>query len=528
MAGHALDLPHPRHGYCGANVRQTFDFNGVIYDAPAWELESAWSDARNVRFRDGAAEDFGGQSEVFGTPLGQPYRVIPVSTGVEYFWVYPGVNNVWATDGTAHVDITSGTYSATDELSWNGGAFQSNLILNTGRQPPASWSPSLANTITALPNWEADVLADVIRPFRNFLFALRCTEGGVFNPRLLRHSNGATAGNLPTSWDYTDPNTDTGRVDFGQTTDSLIDCLALRDVLVIYKQNHTWAAQYVGGNDNPFIYRQVFSQVGALSQYCIAAFEGRHLVLSTDDVVVHDLNQPISIVDKRMRNWLFRQINPSRYRQCFVAPNYRDREIWICFPESGHDYPNMALVWNWSENTLQPRELGFDCPHINWGVVNPSESTTFDSDTGTFNSATGAFDGQAFNPAITSMLMANPGATRLLQIDTSGTLSGSTFTKRIVREALPFGDAIRFKRIKRVIPHVIGTVGETFNIYIGTRSTFEDDVTWSQPVTYTIGTDAFANFLETGRIIDIRFEYEGTQSWRLFSFDIEWEPDGYY
>lgn len=509
-------------------MRQPFDLQGVIYDQPPWELGDTWSDARNVRFRDGAAEDFGGQTNVFGTPLGSAYRVLPISTGTEYFWVYPGINNVWATDGNAHIDITSGTYSASENLSWNGGAFQSHLILNTGREPPASWSPNLSNRITSLANWETGLLAEVVRPFRNFLFALRCSEGGSYNPRLLRHSNGATAGSLPTSWDYTDPNTDTGRVDFGQTTDSLIDCLPLRDILVIYKQRHTWAAQYVGGNDNPFIYRQVFAQVGALSQYCIAAFEGRHLVLSTDDVVMHDLNQPVSVVDKRMRKWLFTQINPDRYRQCFVSPNYRDREIWICFPEAGHDYPNLAVVWNWSENTLQVRELGFDCPHINYGVVSPSTSTTIDQATGTFDTATGTFDEQTFNPSITSMLMANPGATRLVKVDNSGSFNGETFTKRVHREALPLGDFQRYKRVKRVLPRVIGAVGDTFQIYIGTRTTFEDDVTWSSPETYTIGTDAFANFLVTGRIIDIRFEYSGTQSWRLHGFDVEWEPDGYY
>ena len=110
----------------------------------------------------------------------------------------------------------------------------------------------------------------------------------------------------------------------------------------------------------------------------------------------------------------------------------------------------------------------------------------------------------------------------------SGTFLNIPFTKRVIREALPLGDFQRFKRIKRVLPKLIGVPGETFEISIGTRSTFDDVVTWSAPVTYTVGTDVYANFLETGRIIDIRFEYTGTKSWRLHGFDIEWEPDGYY
>lgn len=504
---------------------------GVIYDQPPWELpEGAWSDAQNVRFQDGAAEAVGGQSEVFGTPLGNSYRLFPISTGTEYFWVYAGINNVWATDGGAHADITSASnsYSAADSIYWNGGPFQNYLILNNGKQTPAFWNPGLSNTTEPLSNWESTLRADIIRPFKNYLFALRCTEGGTYNPRLLRHSNGATAGNVPSSWDYTDPNQDTGRVDFGQTTDILVDCLPLRDNLVIYKQNHTWAAQYVGGVDNPFIYRQVFARVGALSQNCAVAFEGRHLVLSTDDVVVHDLNQPISVVDKRTRNWLFNYINPTYYRNSFVAPNYRDREIWVCVPSSGAQFPDTAMIWNWAENTVSIRDLGFECPHMSAGITSLGSGTTFDADSGTFDSAAGSFDAQSFNPSVTNLLMSDPASTRLYSADTSGTFNGSTFTKRLVREALPFGDFLRFKRVHRVFPKVIGAIGDTVNIYIGTRDTFEDAVSWSQPETYTIGTDAFVNFRESGRIVDIRFEYSGNNSWRLHGFDIEWEPDGYY
>ena len=504
---------------------------GVIYDQPPWELPpQAWSDSTNIRFRDGAAEAFDGQSQVFGTPLGPAYRVMPVSTGREYFWVYTGINNIWATDGGAHADITSvsNSYSATDNLYWNGGAFNNFLVLNNGREAPASWSPNLANQTTPLANWEAGLKADVIRPFKNYLFALRCEESGVYNPRLLRHSNGATIGSLPSSWDYTDPNEDTGRVEFGQTTDSLVDALPLRDSLVIYKQNYTWAAQYVGGVDNPFIYRQVFAQAGMLSEWCAAAFEGKHVVLTTDDLIVHDLNQSQSIVDKRMRRWLFSQINPSEYKNCFVVPNFKNREIWVCFPTSGETFPQLALVWNWAENTTAVREIGFECPHMNWGIVNPGTGTTFDADTGSFSEGTGAFDGQAFNPVVTSILMTDPAWPRLVQTDDTGTLDGVTFTKRLTREALPFDDFLRYKRILRVFPKLISVSGETFNIFIGTRDTFEDDVVWSQPETYTVGTDAFVNFRESGRIIDLRIEYNGTQNFRLHGFDIEWDADGLY
>lgn len=508
-----------------------FGNGGVVYDLPAWDLpKDAYSDALNVRFRDGAAEGHGGQSEVFGTPLGAAYRLHPISTGQQYYWVYAGTNRVWATDGGVHADISSNSasYSATDTIGWNGGAFQRHMVLNTGREPPQVWEPNLANPMVDLPSWESGLFADVIRPFRNYLFALRCTESGVYNPRLLRHSNGAVAGNLPSSWDYTDPNEDTGRVEFGQTTDPLVDALALRDQFMIYKSNHAWAAQYVGGVDNPFIYRQVFSQVGLISQYCAVAFEGMHCVLSTDDALVHDGNQARSILDKRARQWLFSQIDATHYQRCYLAANYRDREVWICFPTSGYEYPTTALVWNWTSNTLGVRELGQETPHIGFGVVNPGTGGTFDTDLGTFDEASGSIDEQAYNPSITSLLMADPSATRLLQVDDSGTMNGATFTRRVHREALPFGDILRLKRIMRVFPKMVSVPGEVFEVYIGTRMTMEDSVVWTQPQTFTVGADVWVDFRVTGRIIDIRMEYSGTKTWRLHGFDVEWESGGYY
>jgi hypothetical protein len=506
-----------------------FGKGGVIFDQPPWDLEdAAWSSSVNFRFRDGAAEAYSGQSPIFGTPLGAAQRLFTMEEGAQSYWVYAGTNRVWATDGAVHAEITSlsASYSASDELLWNGGAFQSQMLLNNGRQTPQAWTPSLSTRLTELANWEAGTLADVVRSYRNFIFAFRVTEAGVYNPRLLRHSNGAIAGNLPTSWDYTDPNEDTGRVEFGQTDDLLVDALPLRDQFVIYKQRHIWAAQYAGGVDNPFIYHQAFSNVGALGQYCVANFDGYHIVLSPDDVVMHDLNQVSSVVDKRTRAWLFRQINPEKYQTCFVVANPRDREAWICFPESGHNRPNLALIWNWSENTHQVRELGVDTPHIAFGIVQDTSGSTFDTDVGTFDGAVDTFDGAIPNAAATSLVIADPDNVNLLHVDVSGTLNGQVFTKRLEREALPFGNLLQVKRIHRIYPKLIGLAGEVVRILIGTRERFEDVQAYSTPVNFTIGTDLWAEFRTSGRLIDIRFEYDGVQALRIHGFDVEWEAAG--
>ena len=519
-------------------MRQPFDnmAAGTNVDQPPWELApNVWSRARNVRFRDGATETFSGQQQVFSSALGAPWRLLPISDGSNYYWVYCAPGNVYATDGTAHADISPTPNNLTtlttssNAPGWTGGAFQGFMVLANGTtNDPMSWVPGLGNDAVALANWPATLSCQVIRPYRNFLFALRCTESGSFNSRLIRWGQSADPGSLPGSWDYTDPTVDTGRVEFGQTQDQVVDLLPLRDIGVLYKENYTWSIQYRGGIDNPFIFRQVFAEVGMLSEWCAAQWQGRHVVLSTNDVVLHDLNQAQSIIDRQYRRWLFNQIDGDNYRQCFVVPNYKNREIWICFPEAGHDFANLALVWNYQEGSLQVRDLGADVPHINWGIV--SEGTgagTFDDDVGTFDAATGTFDEQQFNPSVTSILMSDQ--TNLLQGDEGGTFDGQTITAYWERSALPLDkDVLRYAYIKRVFPKIVGGLGESLSVEIGTRKTLEDSVSWSAPQTFTIGTDLYVNFIEMGRIIDIRFTYTGTQTLRLFGFDIEWDQAGLF
>ena len=485
-----------------------------------------------MRFRDDAAEAFGGQTAIYGTPVNNPRRLIPLQTPSTYYWTYAATNTIGATDGTQHSEIlpVADGYSATDELTWNGGAFSNFMVFNNGRGVPLSWDGNLSNDCVPLANWDGlavGTLADVIRPWRNFLVALRVQESGVYNPRVLVHSNAAATGALPTSWDYTDPNEDNNRIEFAQTTDELIDAVALRDNLVVYKEHHTWAGFYSGGVDNAIQFRQVFSEVGAMSQYCVGAFKGNHVVLSGDDVVLHDLNQAHSLLDRKARRWLFSKINPTYYYNSYTVVNHADREVWICFPESGVVHPRTALVWNWHEDTLGVRDLGFECPHIASGVVTDSvDSSTFDGQTDTFDGKAGPFDGRNFSSAVHNLLMANPSETKLLKIDSSGTFDGTAFKKSMVREALPFGDFLTNKNILRVFPKLSCTRGETVNISIGWKREFMDATTWSSPQPFVVGDDAFVNFRETGRIIDIRFEYSGNQALRLFGFDIEWELAG--
>jgi hypothetical protein len=513
-------------------VNQAFDNlaqPGFLADLPDIAVPAgAWTDSRNVRYRDGAAEKCRGYEQALGELSVTAIWAAPISDGTNYFWAYGSGTVMYATDGSTHANITGSiTLNATDDLGYTGGAFHGFMLVNDGASIPQSWAPSLGNDLVSLTAWPAVTLTcKVLRPFKDFIFALRVTDTGTYNPRLMRWSDKAAQGALPTSWDFADPTNQAGINELGQTHDLLVDALPLRDSLIIYKEQHTWSAEYIGGEDI-FGFRQVFSQVGMLTENCALAFGAQQLVMTDQDVVLHDGNSARSILDRRARKWLFNRINTNRFKRCYLVPDYRNREALICFPESGVDWPNMALVWNWAEDTLHPLELGGPKTWATPGII-PGIAVSFDADSGTFDSAPGTFDEETYNPFQARVLLLDSTVKRAYQNDSGETFNGTPMTVYAERSGIGITkDLGRIKRIRRLMPRVLGTAGDVLRFYIGARSAQNAATSWTGPYTFTIGTDYKIDVRVSARLLDLRVEYSSSNTFRFHGLSIEFENDGF-
>lgn len=504
---------------------------GLVIDVPAWKLPpGAFTDSRNVRYRDGAAEKIKGYTQTFGDLSATANWIETITDGTNVFYVYADLGNIYATDGTTHALISTISYSAGIDLSWSGGFYHGYLILTDGVLDPQSWSPSLSNKVAGLDStggWPASTKCQVIRPFKDFLVALRVTESGTYNPRLVRWSESALAGTLPSTWDYTDPANDSGRTELGQTTDLLVDCLPLRDFNIIYKEQHTWLMDYVGGS-SVFGFRQAFSQVGMLTENCARAFSAKHFVVTDHDVVVHDGNDALSILNKKSRRWLFNTIDSDNFRRSFVVADYSNREMMFCFPEQGQSYANLALVWSWQDNSVHIRDLGNPMTHGVTGLQPSGTATTFDTVTGDFEAQTDPFDLQNYNAGEQAVIFTDSADIKAYKDDDGQNFDGTAMTVYLERQNLPLTQDINMvNRVMAVYPKVLGTSGDTIAIKIGVRSAVDGTVTWSAAQTFTIGTDYRVHFRVSGRLFDIRYDYTGSNPLRLFGYDIEFEPEGY-
>lgn len=494
----------------------------VEYNLP----DGLFSDGRNVRFRDDSAEKTKGNSAVFNSLSSSVIWAKPIGDGVTSYWAYGNESVVYATDGTTHAQISSASYNCPVNIGYTGGQFHGFLILNDTNVVPQRWTPGLSNKIVNLDNWPASTFCRVIRPFGDFLVAMRVTQDGVYNPRLLRWSDAATFGALPGSWDYTDPTNQAGITELGQTEDEIIDCLQLRDTNIIYKQFSTVIMQSIGGVD-VFAFRELFSEAGMLAENCARGFNANHFVVTDADIVVHDGSQAQSVADKRTRRWLFNRIDTDVFQRTFVVASHREREMWVCFPESGNAWPNLALVWSWADNTFHVRELGALIAHGEEGIVIGSE-LTFDGLVGTFDAQVGTFDEHSFTPFSKRLVLWRGTAKQALQAETGETFNGTAMTAYIERSNIGLTrDVGSIKRIRRIFPNVIGTAGDTFRVYVGSRVAQDSALTYSGPFSFTIGTDYKIDCRVSARWLSLKFETVVTNTWRLAGFSVEFENDGF-
>jgi hypothetical protein len=511
---------------------------GVIKDKKPHELPlEAWSSAQNVRFTDNYVEKFRGE-ELWQTPSIVPYWAMAVQQPLAYYWLYAGLAKVYVFNGATHTNITRQAlgvdvdYTANAEQNWTGGILNGVPVLNNGVDVPQMWQPvDVGTKLAMLSNWDANWVCGAMRPFRNFLVALDVTKSGTRYPQMVKWSHPADPGALPDSWDETDDTKDAGEYSLAETPGFVVDCIPLRDVNVVYKEDAIFTMQYIGGI-NIFRFAALSKQLGILSRRCAVEYRpGLHAVFCVGDIVKHDGQQVVSILDGRMRKWLAANLDQTYYARSFAVNFQAKHEVWFCFPLDGNAFPNMALVWNWQDNTLAFRQLS-DVTHIEPGLLSEA-APAWASASGVWEAQTEVWDVRPFGAAENSLVQVRPTATTLTVTESTNQFSGSAMTSSVERTgiAVPFvagkaPDFSAYKFIRAIWPRIEGTDGGQVSITIGTQDQIDGSVTWATPVLYTIGTTQKIDCRVAGRLLAIRVESTADIEWRLHGYELDVLPGG--
>lgn len=430
---------------------------------------------------------------------------------------------MFADSAAGRVTITPASTPTAATKRYTGGVLNGVFVLNNGTDAPWYWNGS--GVLQAIPSWQSGVTAKSLRPFMNYLVSIGVNKSGTDYDHMVKWSAAAQPGALPTSFDQTDVTKDAGELDLGQDSSLMVDQLPLGNTNIIYKEGSMWSMTYIG---QPYIFQfqKLPGSTGMLSVGCAAETPMGHVVLTPGDVILHNGQGPQSIINAVMRRWLFNQIDSTNRALCFVTTNPAANEVWICFPELGKTTCTKAVVWNWADGTWAIRALN----NVNYGAVGQidySLTSTWEAQTDTWANAVNAWNQDPLSPAQSRLLLAST-APKISAVDVGATMNGAAYTSRLTRTGMSFDKPDTNKLIRAVYPRVEAAKGTQIQIEVGGQMDMESVVTWSPPVTYTVGSSYKADAFASGRFLAMRFTSLDNQPWRIRSIDLDIVERGTY
>lgn len=520
------------------NLIKVRDTAGFLDDLEPEDLPlNAITEGQNFTLKEGYAGSSNGHESIWGTPPVTPYWCMEFKDGSTVYWIYTSLAKAYRVNSSgSDTDITRYTttpgdddYTAVATKQWTGDVLGTVPIINNGVDEPQEWDGALAR-FKDLSNWTAGDYCQCIRAYKQFLIAMNVTKSGTNYPQMIKWSHSADPGAVPSTWDETDSTKDAGENNLLATNGDVVDGGTLGDSFIIYKEDATYVMRHIGG-EFVFAFDELFKTSGILTQNCWQEYKGLHYVLTRGDIIAHDGNSIIPISTRRVRNYLFDQMDSTNYVKSFVTLNPKKEEVWFCFPTSGSTYVNKALVYHVIDKEWTVRNLP-DVGYIGYGIVQATENTDW-SDTDTWDSDSTVWDQTFYNPSIVSLLFAGTGDTALYQGDVNNTADGTNQLVSIEKTGNAHYsqrgiDDFAYKYIGAVWPRIDAEDGTQVSIYLGTQDKLDDSIDWGSAQTFTVGTDEKVDFDRSALYWGVKFETQADVSWKLQGYDVEATLQGRY
>lgn len=267
-------------------------------------------------------------------------------------------------------------------------------IINDGYHTPHYLQAALGAynvpTLRELPGWDfqreinnTHIGCKVIRGYKNVLIAGNLSEYAIDPstnavalsptksfPGTIRISESAVAGEIPTVWE-TGLTTDFADEFEISTTSAIQDIVPLQGVAMIYTTNSIHSLQF-DSRGNPSV-QTVAEGYGALETGCVLEFDGKHIVVGSDDIYTFAGHPGSiqSICDGRIRDYFYKNLNPIPANQdnIFLLRDQTKDEIHIYYPtkQSPDGFCNEYIAWNYRNNTWSINE----CDNLVSGVSAP-------------------------------------------------------------------------------------------------------------------------------------------------------------
>ena len=521
---------------------------GVITDAAPHDLpESAWSDARNVRFLNESVV----RSSVF-----KPFTLQQNFTASDPLWMVD--DSLWSTTKSVTTVRANGTLtriseglitdaSPTTAMSAiignvTGAIVGSVSYINTTNNRPISIAHGEAR-YSYIPHWPTNDRCLSLRKYRDFLIALNVTKNNTTEfPNMVKWSDAIQVGTRP-SWDVAALNGLAGENVLNDSTGYIVDGLELGNSFMIYGTREAWRMDYIGG-ELVFSFDKVFNDFSIMTQNCAVEVNSKHYVFCEDDIVVTDGITRESICDQKIRGRVFQSVDFAKRDQCRVILNSIKNEILFCYPssssaaawEAGDLGCNEAAVFNYSTGTWS----FIDLPNVTHGheVAHPVGSVALANTWDGLATWNNLKSNWSFAPAspMTLILSGGSNGTRRGNVfffddDVDGRIGNpadlTIYWPAWAEMRLCDFDALGLpvvasKLVKMIAPQVIvPDPGQFVNFYVMADMNNRSEANWTAPMPFYPFEHYKLNCRASGRYISIRYEIPFGTSASLSGFDLE-------
>jgi hypothetical protein len=520
---------------------------GVITDVNAFDLPpEALSSARNVRFSKGNITNAHVWREAIASPTGGS----PVFTFTAERTNQPDYLGYVTSDGKVY-HVLNGT---ADEVSISGYVPSTSTAVRTfttlqgvyysNQEDRVPWFyKSTSTDYAVLTNWDTNHRCKVLRGFKDYLVALNVTKSAVVYPNMVKWSNIALYDAVPDSWDPADTTKSAGENTIAEIQTDILDGMTLRNSFIVYATDQAWVMEYSAGPD-VFQFYKLFGDRGIASTNCVTEVDGLHFVLDDDDIYMHDgVSPPKSIVDKRVKTHIFRNMDLTKAEKFFVYHERSASEVWFCFNSklgnlkwlgSACTYCNYAAVYNYSEDTWTFHDLPnvSSMSSVGWQIT-PTYATTSLTYATAGSSYSDLIPNNTNNTFAASVAEGTIATTRITQVD-SGLGTSLPFNAASELAVVPYTERTgldldelvpelkSYKNYRAVYPQVtVEDATAPFSFKFGGVDMPAQDLEWDTLQTFEPTTEYKLDTRSRGRYLAWYFEGANNNTYSLSGFDLD-------
>lgn len=503
---------------------------GHILDIDSLEIAKQYlAVAHNVNTRKGFPSRVGGRRVSYPVSAGgapnDPFHLLNLSLNTFNWWMLFGASTIYGVETTNSNNISmAGQIAVSNPFEWDSTLLNGIPIFTNGKNLLSYWVGAGGTPAATLTGWPVGTVCHAVAAFKFHIFALNIDgPGGTFTNQV-KWSDAAAPGAIPTTWTPGAAN-EAGDLILADTPGQCVCGRPLGQQLSIFKPASIYAIEYAGQPPgNIFTARPVIRTAGALGPHTVIEISGpgqgtpRLLCVGNGDVVLYDGVGAVSIADNKIKRYLSNSIDETYAANSFVIRDLDKRETWVCVPEQGNQFANIAHVWDERRDTWVTRDLNAVRYGTTGFTTDTSVSDIWDADAAVWDS-----DAETWNQSdvgtIAHVVVAE--ASKMYVEDTADATSK---TARIVRYDLDFGDSEQIKVTSRIHIEGSGTDLDKLQVRLGSRNDTDASIAFQSFVNRQAGGNPYE---VTGRFISFEIQHIGTETnWTVSRITIYAEATG--